>query len=177
MGKNLIYVIFAICLLMAGILIAIIMAEPVANSGGMAHPQIPGMQVGGDGQARLAHIGNLAFMFQTLLLILIVCLSVLGVSERHRSKDLILYMAATTLLSLFFWWMMWSGHQQYMETGSTGYFMGFPIATAWQVYGTWLGAIPLIVIYSVGFRKYIYSEQDEKDFNSLLEEQNQKSEQ
>ena len=107
MGKNLIYVIFAICLLMAGIVIAIIMAEPVAGSGGVAHPEISGMQVGGDGQARLVHIGNLAFMFHTLLLLLIVCLSILGVSERYRSKDFILYMSGTALLSLFCLWMMW----------------------------------------------------------------------
>jgi hypothetical protein len=177
MGKKLIYVILAICLAMAGILIAIIMSEPVANAGGIAHPQIPAMQVGGDGQARLEHIGGLAFMFQTLLLILIICLSMLGVSERYRSKDFIIYMSGTALFSLFCWWMMWSEHRQFMASGETGYFMGFPIATAWQMYGTWLGAIPLILIYSLGFRKYIYTEQDEKDFNKLLEEQNQKPEQ
>ena len=177
MGKNLIYVIFAICLLMAGIVIAIIMAEPVAGSGGVAHPEISGMQVGGDGQARLVHIGNLAYMFHTLILLLIVCLSILGVSERYRSKDFILYMSGTALLSLFCLWMMWSGHQQFMETGTTGYFMGFPIATAWQMYGTWISAIPLIIIYSVGFRKYIFTEQDEKDFNELLDDQKKKLEQ
>jgi uncharacterized membrane protein len=55
--------------------------------------------------------------------------------------------------------------------------MGFPIATAWQMYGTWISAIPLIIIYSVGFRKYIFTEQDEKDFNELLDDQKKKLEQ
>jgi len=63
---------------------------------------------------------------------------------------------------------MYSSHLQYLETGNTGYFLGFPIATAWAVYGTWLGAIPLVVLYTVGFHKCIYTPEDEQQFNKLL---------
>ena len=49
MQSKLIYVIFAIVVLIAGVLIAISLAPPVANSGGIPHPDIPGMQAGGDG--------------------------------------------------------------------------------------------------------------------------------
>jgi hypothetical protein len=65
---------------------------------------------------------------------------------------------------------MFSGHSAFLDTGETGYFMGFPTATAWQTYGTWLGAIPLILIYSFGFNKFFYTKEDEEKFNALLAE-------
>lgn len=177
MGRKLIYVIFAIGVLMAGILIAISLAEPVANSGGIPHPNISGMQSGSDGAARLAHIGNLAFVYQCLLLCLIVCLAALGVSEHRRTFEFGIYLGASLALMLVVWWQMYSAHQEFLETGTTGYFMGFPIATAWQVYGTWLSALPLVLVYSIGFRKFIYTEEDEITFNQLLDEQSQDTEQ
>ncbi len=177
MGSKLIYVIFATVLLMAGILVAICLADTVPNAAGIPHPQFNGMQSGGDGAARLEYIGDLAFAFQCLLLLLIVCLCSLGVSEKRRSSEFWAYMGGTLLFSLFAWWQMYSNHQAFLETGTTGYFMGFPIATAWQVFGTWLGAIPLIVLYSLGFRKFIFTDEDEQKYEELLEQIREETEQ
>lgn len=177
MRSKLIVVIFATVLLMAGILIAICLAETVPNAAGVAHPEFNGMQVGGDGAARLQYIGGLAFAFQALLLLLIVSLAALGVAEERRTMELWAYMGGTLLFSLFVWWQMYSGHQAFLETGVTSYFMGFPAATAWQVYGTWLGAIPLIILYTVGFRKFIFTDEDEQKYEQLLENIARKSEQ
>lgn len=162
--------IFAISVVMGLLLIAMLLAESVPNAGGGPHPLHPGMQVGEDGAARLEHIGAFAFLFQSLLLLLVVCLSMLGITDRNRSPQLLAYMGASYGFMLFAWWQMYAGHQEYLATGETDYFMGFPTATAWQVYGTWLGAIPLILIYTLGFRKYIYTAEDEAAFNKLLEE-------
>ena len=177
MHSKLIYVIFATVLLMAAILVAICLAEAVPNGAGMAHPDFNGMQSGGDGAARLEHIGSLAFAFQCLLLVLIVCLCALGVAEHRRTPELWAYMGGTLLFSLFVWWKMYSGHQTFLETGTTDYFMGFPIATAWQVYGTWLAAIPLILLYSLGFRKFIFTIEDEDKYEDLLEKLREETEQ
>lgn len=169
MARNVIYWIFAISVLMGGLLLAISLSESVPNAAGVAHPDFPGMQVGGDGAARLQYIGNYAFLFQSLLLILIVCLAILGVAERYRTPRFMIYMGLSLLFMLFVWWQMYTGHQAFMETGETAYFMGFPVATAWQMYGTWLGAIPLILVYTLGFEEYIYTPADEAAFRALLE--------
>lgn len=177
MHSKLIYVIFATVLLMAGILVAICLADSVPNGAGLAHPEFNGMRIGGDGAARLANIGGLASAFHALLLFLIVCLAALGVTEERRSIELWAYMGGTGLFSLFVWWQMHSAHQAFLETGVTSYFMGFPVATAWQVYGTWLGAIPLIILYSLGFRKFIFTDEDEQKYEELLEKIARESEQ
>ena len=175
MLRSIIHWIFAVCALMGLILVAISLIEPTPNAGGLPHPVFPGMVIGGDGSARLADISILAFLFQSLLLLLIVLLSILGVNEERRSPKFMGYMAACFVFMLFIWWQMYSSHQHFLETGETGYFFGFPTATAWQVYGTWLCAIPLIVLYSVGFRQFVYSKEDEKKFQALLEESRKQS--
>ena len=101
MRSKLIYVIFAVAVLMAAILLAICLAESVPDAGGTAHAEIPGLQVGGDGAARLQYIGPLAFSFQCLLLIQIALLSLLGVSERYRTTELFAYMGGSLVIALF----------------------------------------------------------------------------
>ena len=170
MTKNVIYWILAACVSMGLLLLAIGMADSVPNASGQPHTKHPGMLIGMDGAARLAHIGFLAFLFNSLLLTLIVCLCILGVSERYRSSKFLAGMGASLLFMLAIWWMMFSTHQNFLQTGDTSYFMGFPVPTAWQVYGTWLGAIPLVMMYSCGFRKFIYTRDDEEEFKTLLEQ-------
>jgi len=170
MTRILLYAIFTAGLLMGLILIAIGMAESVPNAAGLPHPSIAGTQIGGDGLARLATIGGLGFAFHALLLFLIVTLSALGVHEKYQDSRFILIMLGILIFNLVVCWAMWSGHRAFLETGTTGYFMGFPTPTAWQVYGTWLGAIPLIVLYCWGFRRYIYTAEDEIAFEQLLED-------
>lgn len=170
MRNPIILTIFAICCAMAALLLAIIVAEPIANSGGLPHPTLPGVMVGGDGAARLEEIGGFAFAFQCLLLLLIVALCVLGVNERRRTPLLYGMLGLTYLFTLIIWWQMYYGHLDYLETGETGYFLGFPVATAWQMYGTWFGAIPLILIYTLGFRTYIHTDDDEAKYQQLLKD-------
>jgi len=168
MSNKLITVIFTLCLLLGLLLVAIMLADEVTNAGGVPHSEIAGMTAGGDGALRLEHIGIYAFLFQSLLLLLIVCLCALGVSPRYRSTAFYRYMALCYGLMLFIWWQMYSGHQQFLQTDEVTYFMGFPTPSAWQMYGTWLGAIPLMLIYTLGFRKFIYTQADDEAFQALL---------
>ena len=72
MTKHVIHCIFAVCVSMGLLLLMIGMADSVPNAGGQPHAEHPGMVIGADGAARLAHIGSLAFMFNSLLLTLLL---------------------------------------------------------------------------------------------------------
>ena len=170
MRVNLIHTILCTAVLMAIVLAFICLAELVPDAAGMPHPSYDGLQIGGDGAARLQHVGILGFAFQCLLLIQIILLCILGVPDRNRTYELAAYMGASLAFMLFVAWKMYFGHQSFLATHETDYFWGFPVATAWQTYGTWLSAIPLVLIYSIGFNKFIYSEEDEETFDALLAE-------
>ena len=95
MRSHLIHTIFLTAVIMAVVLVAICLTETVPDAGGKPHPDYSGLQIGGDGAARLEHIGLLSFSFQCLLLIQITLLSTLGVPERYRTTELLSYMSGS----------------------------------------------------------------------------------
>ena len=88
MRGHLIHTIFFTAVIMAVVLVAICLTETVPDAGGKPHPDYSGLQIGGDGAARLEHIGLLSFSVGCLLLIQITLLSTLGVPERYRTTEL-----------------------------------------------------------------------------------------
>jgi hypothetical protein len=126
------------------------------------------MKIGGNGAARLAHVGNYSFAFICLVFLLIVCLAAFGVSAKKRTREFWIYVGAAFGFTMLVSWKLFMGHQAFLESGETTYSFGFPTPTAWQLYGAWLCAIPLVAVYTLGFRKFIYTAEDEESFNHLL---------
>ncbi len=170
MDRSIAGMIFTTVLGMAAILLLIGFTEAPENAAGMAHGEIPAMRMGGDGAARLADIGGLVFAFNCLLLWFTVLLCTLSVSPGKRTPAFFGWMAAVFVTNLIVWRQMYFGHQAFLANGETGWFLGFPAATAWQVYGMWFSGVILIAVYSGGFRSYILSESDERRFEQLLRE-------
>lgn len=153
------------------VLLAVVAVQPepsVPNS--LPHPNIDGMMAGSDGLARLAEIGLPAFSLQAATLILVVLMIALGVSRRYRTLPFWLGLAATAILFLFVWSRIFLGHQLFLNTGEVHYVLGFPAPTAWVGYGIWTSGLALLVLYVAGFRKFIYTHEDEAEFERLVEE-------
>ena len=170
MDRTLDCVIFAVVLGMAALLLVIGFADAPPNAAGVAHETVSAMRAGGDGASRLESIGGYAFAFQSLALLFTILLCVLGVSPAKRSPAFLGWMAFTYAANMLVWQQMYFGHQAFLGSGETGWFLGFPTATAWQVYGVWFAGVVLVAAYSVGFRRYVLSEDDERRFEELLRE-------
>ena len=173
MQRALIGGIFFCAAAMLGILLGIFLAPPFAGAAGLPHPTIAAMAIGGDGMARLAPIAPLAFAFHCLILLLCTLLAALGIAEKRRDSLLLLLLPLLFLWQLFICLQLWGGYLSFLQTGETAYVLGFPLPTAWQVYGVWLGAIPMVVFYCLAFSRYIYTEADEQAFAELLENSRQ----
>lgn len=151
------------------LLVVAVQPEPsVPNS--LPHPDIDGMMAGGDGLTRLADIGWPAFSLQAATLILVLLTIALGVSRRYRTLPFWLGLAATAILFLFVWARIFLGYQRFLSTGEVHYLLGFPAPTAWVAYGIWASGLALLVLYVVGFRKFIYTHEDEAEFDRLVRE-------
>lgn len=170
MDRILVGVIFAVVLAMAALLLLIGLTDAPPNAAGVAHDTVAAMQAGGDGAVRLETIGVLAFAFQSLVLLFATLLCVLSVNPARRTPAFLGWMIFTYAVNMLVWQQMYFGHQAFLETGETGWFLGFPTATAWQVYGVWFAGVVMIAVYSAGFRRYILSEDDERRFEELLRE-------
>ena len=128
------------------------------------------MLAGSHALARLADIDWPAFSLQAATLILVRLWIVLGVSRRYRTLPFWLGLAATAILFLFVWARIFLGYQHFLSTGEVDYLLGFPAPTAWVAYGIWASGLALLVLYVVGFRKFIYTHEDEAEFDRIVQE-------
>ncbi len=170
MKSRLILVILFVSIVCAGLLTAIALTPAVENVTGQAHPTIPLMRTGGDGQLRLMDIKTYAILFQFLVLINYVLFFMLGISRKKADIQLYLTLFAVFSLTAFIWYKIVSGHQLFQLDQTTEFFLGVPQSTAWMLYGVWGSGMMQILFYCIGFRRYIYSPEDQAEFGSILRE-------
>jgi hypothetical protein len=162
-----IYAILAFGVLECLILGLVLLEPPPANATGIPHPSIPSMVIGGD-NSRFSFIADYAWWFQVFALAQAHCLAALGVKAEKRTGTFFVLLFGSYLLALFVWWQMVAGYEQFIATGETAFAFGFPYATAWQTYGLWISGMGLMLIYSLGFRHYVWSDEDQSKFEALV---------
>ncbi len=166
--KHLIYLLLTLLLIMVALLTYIAGISESGYSSGLVHPLVSHMRVGGDGPVRFDAIGLPAFLLQAAVLILALVLIVLSISKRHRDFHLYGWLGICGAFGLFNWYMVYSSYQVFLDTGVVQYFLGFPLPSAWMIYGTWLSGLSLVVLYIVGFNRFIYTAQDELEYHKLI---------
>ncbi len=163
-------VILVLLLVMAGITLFVLLSEPSPNASGMVHPTIDGMKVGGDGAERLAPIGTAPYWFQFVFILLVGMMLYLGVSERNRTLFAKIGLLAFVILAEFVWYMTYETYLDFLVTGDPQIAFGYPIASNWSLWGIWLSFVAFSVFYSLGFRRFIFTNADQKAFEDLVKE-------
>ncbi|MCP5431886.1 MAG: hypothetical protein H6923_01315 [Alphaproteobacteria bacterium] len=143
--------------------------EPMGASGAV-HPGIAGMRVGGDGAARYAPIAAPAIALQALTFVLVGALVAIAPPARRRTPAFWASLALSVLAALFVWWRMNATYARFLETGETRYLLGFPEPTFWAIFGVWGAGLLLVLVYVVGFRRFVLPPEDERAFAELVAE-------
>ena len=167
---------FLLLILISGLLLLVALAPEPETAAVGAHPIFAGMQAAGDGQERLAAIGVYAYVMQALVLVLVIVLLSMGVARSRRTGVYWSIMGVIVIAMLGVWAMINVSHRAFLDSSETGYFLGFPIATAWMIYGVFFAGALLVLFYVVKFRRYFYSEDDDAEFEKLLLDLRQQSE-
>lgn len=165
---RLMYLIFALVLAMLGMLIWLMLLPEPAMSTGSPHPDIALMNVGGEGLARLGDTVGIVFWLQATAQCVMILLIALGVVESRRTALFWSVIGAILLLSLGVWSALYLSYLGYLDTGETGYLLGFPTATTVMLFGIWGTGATLCLLYVLGFRRFIFSKEDEAAYEELL---------
>ena len=164
-----IYAILGLLIVVTICVIAIFfIGEPGATTGA-AHASIPAMQVGGDSLARFEPVANVALLMFSSMLMMFGMLLYLGISEHRRTRQCRAWIIAGTISLLLVWWFMFGTYSAYLASGEFPMFLGFPLPTAFTVYGLWLAGFVFVVAYVVGFRSFVLTEEDEAAYHELVE--------
>lgn len=154
------------------VLLTLIATTPAVEAlAGAAHPDIAGMRIGGDGLARMAPISVYGFLFYFVMLVQVCLMIALGVTPERRDVAFWIWLSLGFLISALAWWQMFDAYESFLRTGETEFIAGFPIAAAWLVYSIWLAGLFFVGLYVFGFRRYVWSDEDQQKFDLLLAKQ------
>jgi hypothetical protein len=167
---RMVHLILVLLLVVSALLAWIVFSVEPPMTTGAAHPEFAGMRIGGDGSARLSTIGNLGYWMQVAILALVILFIAAGVQKQRRTIGFWGPIIAVGLMYQWVWWKIWQGYLYFLQTGETSYTLGFTTPSAWMVFGVWTCGFFLMLIYVVGFRKFIFSKEDEAKYEQLLED-------
>lgn len=167
---QLIHAIFGLLLVILGLLIwLMLMPEPALATGG-PHALFPAMNAGGDGLARLNGAVQVVGWLGACCFLMMLLLTALGVRAQRRDGLFWLLMSLVALVSQWVWWAMYYSYLDFLRTGDLQLMFGYPAATAWMLFGVWLSGALLCVIYIFGFRRFIFTAEDEAAYEALRSE-------
>ncbi|HVS62853.1 MAG TPA: hypothetical protein VMT85_05015 [Thermoanaerobaculia bacterium] len=168
--KRLPFLLFVILLAMCGVVGWLAFQEPAFNQAGIAHPEHPAMALGADGEARHRDVLGVGFAFAVLIVVFFVGLLFFALHRRGEAvpgKGTILF-AAVLFLGAFVA-LFWT-YSRFMEApGAGGLFLGFPVPTAWMLYGVWGIPLLFILIYVARFNEWVFGAAEETEYTKLLE--------
>ncbi len=115
--------------------------------------------------------GHLAVTaLQAITLAVFILLVAFAIPARKRGPAVWAFLALQYAFVLANWFMLMAAYGDFTETGSTGYIAGFPTATFLMIAGTSFTALPLVALYVFGFRRFIFSHEDEARFEAIAGE-------
>jgi hypothetical protein len=166
---KLIYTILALLLVVAACIVTVfVVGEPVAATG-MAHAAIEGIRSGGDGLTRFSPVATIALVMFSAMLVMFGALIYLGITRHRRTRQCKGWIAAGTTALLLVWWSMFATYSAYLSSGEFSMAFGFPLPTAFTVFGLWLGGFIFVIAYFIGFRSFVLTDEDEVAYRALLE--------
>lgn len=143
----------------------------VVRGHGVPNPAVGTMLAGGEGAARYENVWWLGLAFGLLQVVFFVGALAFGANKKSGLGPLkvpfivggIAYAAVFTAMVL--------AHRSYAASDTHSLFLGFPIPTAWMMYGVWLVPLVFMFAYLFLFDSWIYTEEDRNRFERLLAEQ------
>jgi len=165
---KLIHAVLALLLIVAASILAVFLIDQPEAATGLAHDTFAGMRVGGDGAARFVASGPIALVMFSAMFVLFAVLLYMGISPHRRSREVRIWITAGTGAFLLVWWGMYGTYSAYLESGEFSMLLGFPLPTAFMVFGLWLAGIIYVIGYVVGFRRFVFTQEDEEAYEELL---------
>ena len=142
--------------------------EPI-NGHGMAHHAVDGMRQAGDAWQQSEPVFRAGYLLGMLIYLIISALVYIGVPQAKRDRKLRLAHSAATLVVLGMWSFLIYLFRQYLVSGDPMIDLAFPLPTLVMLLGLWMAPLSFSLIYILGFRRWIFTPEDEETFRKLME--------
>ena len=142
--------------------------EPI-NGHSMAHHSVDGMRQAGDAWLQSKPVFSVGYLLGVLIYLIISTLVYIGVPRAKRDGTFTLVHSAATLAVLGMWSFLMYLFRQYLHSGDPMIDFAFPLPTLVMLLGLWIAPMSFSLIYILGFRRWIFTPEDEQTFRELME--------
>jgi len=142
--------------------------EPI-NGHGMAHHSVDGMRRAGDAWLQSKPVYAAGYLLGVLIYLIISALIYIGVPRGKRDGKFTLAHSAATLVVLAMWSLLMYLFRHYLHSGDPMIDLAFPTPTLVMLLGLWIAPVSFSLVYILGFRRWIYTPEDEETFRRLME--------
>ena len=137
--------------------------EEPGNGHGVPHPEYATMLQGGDGARHQEVLGG-GTLLGALMILFMVGLLAFGASQGRKPGMEEGVLAGGTVLFLFCYLAMILTYVPYADTGGGSIVLGFPVPTAWMLYGVWGAPVVFMLLYMLRFEAWIISDAEIERF-------------
>ncbi len=155
------------------VVLMIILGDPIEAATGSVHERFETMKHSENSVVSNSKVKWLAYFFGMGIICIFGFTITFGAKRKGAWKgikpwlfiSIIAYLIVFSLLTFKYW--------QYSENPAGQFFGGLPTVTALALYG--LGFIPIIlsIIYVLKFKEWILTEEDEQQFQKIIQKRNQ----
>ena len=148
--------------------LASMLAPEPAAARGVDHPVHSSMKHGGSGEARHAGVLWLNWGFGVLSIIVFATLIAIGARKGLSLRGLGPWLWLTTIACVLALTFVVLSYRSYMSETSHSLFLALPPPSAVMLYMLLPAAALLTLLYVIGFKKWILTEEDFETYESLL---------
>ena len=109
------------------------------------------------------------YLLGALIYLIISTLVYIGVTRAKRDGKFTLAHSAATLVVLGMWSLLMYLFRQYLHSGDPMIDFAFPLPTLVMLLGLWIAPMSFSLIYILGYRRWIFTPEDEQTFRELME--------
>jgi len=157
-----------LCLLVAmcGVVVASFVTEEAPTGRGVTHSTFETMDEGGPASRHTHSVLTLGWIFGMLQVALFV--GFLTLAARRDARGLIRALILSGVAYAEVFTITVFVYQQNVATAEAEFIGSFPAATTWMLFGLWPVPFLFVVVYVVGFRRWVWSPDDRERFEQIL---------
>ena len=150
--------------------VALLLSTPeLGDVDGKPHERFSTMASGGSGSARHANVLWLGGLFGAAALAYCVALMAFGARKSASLRGLGPPLAASLAVALAFWVWLLVSYARTMDGGTVSFFLTLPGPSAIMLYGLFPVTILFNLLYVIGYKRWILTENDYQEYERVIE--------
>jgi len=136
--------------------------------GAAIHPSHAEMQIAGEAAAADADLVPFGAAVGCLMVFVFTSCLLFGAGKNGRSANFLGIVAVLVILVVSVFLTMMSNVQGYLRGESVIIVGGFPLPTAQMLYGVWICPLVFLVVYVLGFNRWVMTDADRERLAELV---------